>query len=212
MLVEIFADTSCPWCFIGKRRFERALEMRSLANVDVIYLPYQLYPQLPSEGVQRKILMRKKFGEDERVRRLEKRLSGIGREEQIEFNFDSISIVPNTVNSHTLIEFGKINKPTTDLLGLIFSAYFSEGRDIGDITTLIDLGTSAGLDRDELTKFMNSESAQKTIAGHEDYSRRIGVKSVPWFVIDQKYAISGAQAPEVFLQIFDLVQQDNLGS
>ena len=124
MRVQIFADTICPWCFIGKRRFERALEKRGLEEVDISWEPYQLNPDMPPNGISRDNYMALKFGTLERVKRIEQRLTDLGIEEDIRFNFKEISSTPNTGMSHKLIQQAAGSGVQSQVVELIYQAYF----------------------------------------------------------------------------------------
>jgi len=208
--VDIVADTICPWCFIGKRRFERALKLRPAEGVIVSWLAYQLNPDIPRDGVSRSDYMAAKFGDEERIRRLNQRLVSAGHEEEIEFNFEAIKRTPNTIDSHRLVRFAGRFGLQSLVMEYLYHAYFYEGRDIGDPETLVRIGADAGMDGGALQDFLASGAEESEILDEDDLIRRARVSGVPCFIIEEKYAVSGAQAPEIFLQIFDLVQQDRL--
>jgi len=208
--VQIFADTICPWCFIGKRRFERALEKRGLEEVDISWEPYQLNPDMPPNGISRDNYMALKFGSIERVKRIEQRLTDLGIEEDIRFNFEEISSTPNTWMSHKLIQQASGSGVQSQVVELIYQAYFLLGKNIGNPKTLLDIGAKAGLEMSKMEFLSNHETKNERLNQADSELNQSNISGIPWFVINDSYAISGAQLPEVFVQIFDLVRQDEL--
>ena len=150
MKIEIVSDTICPWCFVGKRRFELALKLRPQPGLSLTWRPYQLNPTMPSEGVDRKSYLVSKFGDLEHTERVNSRLRKVGKEVGINFRFDEISVTPNTVNSHRLIQFAKThNAKNIDVVEELFKAYFQKSENIGDPNVLSDIAVRAGLDAKE---------------------------------------------------------------
>jgi predicted DsbA family dithiol-disulfide isomerase len=184
MKIDIISDTICPWCFIGKRRLARALELRPQDRLEVFWHPFQLNPDMPQEGIDRGRYLADKFGGPDRAERVYDRIRAAGREEGIEFRFDLIKRTPNTVDSHRLVAYAGmhgVQDPVVEAAGL-------DGGDVADFL-------AAGTDRDR-------------IVAEDERVRTMGVSGVPCFIIDQRYAVSGAQSPEVFFQIFDLVREE----
>ena len=210
MRVQIFADTICPWCFIGKRRFERALEKRGLEEVDISWEPYQLNPDMPPNGISRDNYMALKFGSIERVKRIEQRLTDLGIEEDIRFNFQEISSTPNTAMSHKLIQKAAGSGVQSQVVELLYQAYFFFGKNIRNPKTLLDIGDEAGLEMSKMEFLLNHEIQNEKLNEADSELNQSNISGIPWFVINDSYAISGAQLPEVFVQIFDLVRQDEL--
>ena len=208
MRITILSDTVCPWCFIGKRRFERALAMRPQPGLDVTWQPFQLNPTMPREGIDRKQHLAAKFGGMERADRQYDRIRQVGREEGIAFAFDRIARTPNTVDSHRLIQFARHFGKQDALVEALFRAYFLDGRDIGDAAVLADVAILAGLDSRDAARYLAGDEDRSYVLSLDDAARRNGITGVPCFVIEDKYAISGAQSPEIFLQVFDLVRQE----
>lgn len=209
MQVKIISDTICPWCFIGKRRFERALAMRPQENLDVVWEPFQLNPTMPAEGMERKSYLAAKFGGPERAERQNERLQQTGKEEGIDFNFGAIQRTPNTVNSHRLVHYAGLSGCQQAVVEALYCAFFFDGRDLGDLTVLTDIGAANGLDRTELDRYLRSETDRAYIQALDEQARQAGITGVPCFVIDGKFAVSGAQAPEIFHQIFELARQES---
>lgn len=210
MKIDIVVDTVCPWCYVGKKRFDRALEMRPQTEIEVGWRPFQLNPGMPDGGMDRRQYVNEKFGGPDRARMVHNSISRIGLEEGIKFNFKGISRIPNTINSHRLSRFAAERGYQTQAIAAIFAAYFHDGRDIGEIDVLADVAAAIGLDRDEAQAYLASDRDVETILAEDELARRLGVNGVPCFIVNRRYAVSGAQAPEVLIQVFDLAYQDEL--
>ena len=207
MKVDIVSDTICPWCYIGKRRFERALSSRPDIEVAVTWRPFQLNPNMPVEGLDRATYLVGKFGSEERVQEIFDSITDAGRGEDIPFAFDRISRAPNTVASHRLIRWAGEAGRQNEAVEVLFRRYFEDGRDIGDVGVLAELAAEAGLDRDEALAYLNSDEGAEEVKAEASYVSRLGISGVPCFILDGKYAVSGAQEPEVFVQALDLSLQ-----
>jgi len=208
MQIDIISDTICPWCFIGKRRFERALSMRPQSNLEIRWLPFQLNPTMPSNGMERRQYLAAKFGGAERAERQYDRLRETGLEEGIPFAFEDIGSTPNTIDSHRLIYFSQSYGKQAAVVEALFQAYFFQGEDLGDIDVLSDIGAAAGLKRDSVSRYLASKEDRAHIVELDEKMRRLGISGVPCFIVEDRYAISGAQSPEIFHQIFELVRQE----
>ena len=209
MKIDIIVDTVCPWCYVGKIRFEKALSIRPQKNLEVGWCAFQLNPQMPPEGMDRRQYVVEKFGGLERATTIHGALIRAGAEEGIEFNFSKIDRTPNTINSHRLVRYAAEQGLQTPVISAIFDAYFLAGKDIGEAEILADIGEEAGLDRHQTLEFLNSDRDTATILAEDDLARRLGVNGVPCFIVNRKYAVSGAQSPEVLVQVFDLANQDD---
>lgn len=208
--IDIIVDTVCPWCYVGKKRFERALALRPQIDVEVGWRAFQLNPDMPLEGMDRSAYLEEKFGGMERVHAVNSSLNSAGEEERINFNFNAIERTPNTVLSHRLIRFAAENGVQTPIVSAVFDAFFLEGKDIGVPEVLARVAGSAGLNYEETLNFLQSDLDTDTILAEDELARRLGVNGVPCFIINRKYAVSGAQSPEVIVQVFDLAIQDKL--
>lgn len=209
MQIEIIADTICPWCFIGKRRFERALAMRAQDNLHVVWLPYQLNPTMPPEGMERKSYLAAKFGGPERAERQNERLCQTGKEEGIDFNFAAIKRTPNTVDSHRLVHFAGLAGRQEAIVEALFRGFFFDGLDIGNLEVLAEIGAANGLNRNDLNRYLRSDDDRTHIQALDEKARQAGITGVPCYVVDGKFAVSGAQSPEIFHQIFELARQES---
>ena len=207
--IDIIVDTVCPWCYVGKRRFERALEIRPQPDIEVGWRAFQLNPEMPREGIDRRTYVAEKFGGPERAHSVHASLVQAGEEEGISFNFNKIEKTPNTVYSHRLVRYAAKYGLQTPVISAIFDAYFLEGRDIGEPDTLARIADAAGMDHDDTLEFLESDRDTETILAEDELARRLGVNGVPCFIVNRKYAVSGAQSPEVLVQVFDLANQDD---
>lgn len=212
MQIDIISDTICPWCFIGKRRFERALAMRPQSALEVPlevrWLPYQLNPTMQSGGMERRRYLADKFGGAERAERQYDRLRQSGHEESIDFAFEKIRSTPNTINSHRLIYFAQNTGKQEAIVEALYRAYFFAGEDLGNLNVLANIAATAGLNRAKIIRYLESDEDRSSVVKLDEKMRRLGISGVPCFIIENEYAISGAQSPEIFLQIFDLVRQE----
>ena len=212
MKIDIISDTICPWCFIGKRRLERALAQRPQERVEIAWRPFQLNPDMPREGMDRQSYLATKFGGADRAKRQYGRIEEAGESEGIGFRFDLIGRTPNTVNSHRLVHFARGRGRQDEVVEGLFRAYFLEGRDVGDLDVLTGIAEAAGLPAAETRAFLAGDEQRDEILAADVHVRLLGVTGVPCFIIEDKYAVSGAQSPEVFFQIFDLVREENAES
>ena len=208
MKIDIIVDTVCPWCYVGKKRFEKALSIRPQPDIEVGWRAFQLNPRMPMEGMDRRDYVAEKFGGMDRARAIHISLAQAGAEEGIEFNFNSIERTPNTIHSHRLVRHAAEHGFQTPVISAIFDAYFLEGKDIGEPEILADIAEIAGLDRDRTIRFLESDIDTETILAEDELARRLGVNGVPCFIMNRKYAVSGAQSAEVLVQVFDLANQD----
>jgi predicted DsbA family dithiol-disulfide isomerase len=206
--IEILSDTICPWCFIGKRRLERALAARPELRVEVAWRPFQLNPDMPAEGMEREAYYAAKFGDGKTRAAIFARVIAAGAEEGIAFNFPAIRRTPNTLSSHRLIrwagEFGRQNA----VVELIFRRYFLDGENIGDHTVLVAIAREAGLDAAAIAARLAENIDIDRVLAEDQYARSLGIRGVPFFIVDRKYAVSGAQDPSIFHQLFDLAGRD----
>jgi predicted DsbA family dithiol-disulfide isomerase len=206
--VDIVSDTICPWCYIGKRRFERALDLSGRNDIAISWRPFQLNPDMPTEGMTRDDYVRAKFGGGDRPRQIYQAIAESGREAGIEFEFARIKRTPNTVLSHRLVHWSAKNERQDQIVDKLFKAYFEEGRDIGDLDTLVEVAAQAGVDETEARHFLASDDGRQEVVASDVYARRLGINGVPCFIVNRKYAVSGAQPPSAFVEVFNLAERD----
>ena len=203
MLIDIISDVVCPWCYVGKRRLEAALAARPDLSVEIAWHAFQLNPGMPEEGMDRENYLATKFGGADRAASIYSDIEQAGATEGIEFAFDAIKRTPNTINAHRLILLAGRHGVQDAVVELLFRRYFLAGVDVGDIQQLIAIATEAGLDEAATRYYLESDEGVEEVTSEDRQMRHIGVTGVPCFIIDKRFAISGAQAPEVFQRIFD---------
>lgn len=201
LTIDIISDVICPWCFIGKRRLEKAVAAFD-GQVTVRWLPFQLNPTMPKEGISRREYRTKKFGSWERSLELDAQMVAVGETEGIHFACDRMERTPNTLDAHRLIWLADQQGIQDAVMEALFRAYFSQGRDISNRQTLIDVVAKAGLDRDRAEAVLNGDEGMEAIKEAEGMSRQHRVDGVPFFIINGKITLGGAQPPEAFLEAF----------
>lgn len=207
--VDIVSDTVCPWCYVGKRRFEAALA-RLPEDVDVLvaWRPFQLNPDLPREGADRRQHLERKFGGKDGAKRVYDAINQAGESVGLPFAFRDIERQPNTVDSHRLIDrAGQAGKQDA-VVEALFKAYFLDARDIGDLDTLVEIAADAGMDAEETRAYLASDEDIDRIQAEDEMARKMGISGVPCFILNRKYAVSGAQDPDVFLQAFETLARE----
>jgi predicted DsbA family dithiol-disulfide isomerase len=201
--VNVISDVICPWCYIGKRRLETAIaSFERQQAVRVRWLPFELNPTMPQAGISRKEYRIRKFGSWERSLELDAKLVEVGETEGIHFAFGRIERTPNTVDAHRLIWLADQQGCQDAIVEALFRAYFTQGRDITNRQTLIDVVAEAGLERQHAENLLNSEEGMDAIKEAEGLSRRYQVDGVPFFMINNQITLSGAQQPNAFLDAF----------
>jgi predicted DsbA family dithiol-disulfide isomerase len=199
--IDIYSDVVCPWCYVGKRRLERALEeWRDNAQVEVKWRPFQLNPTMPEEGMDRTAYLTAKFGSLDAFKEMEQRLLEDGRTEQIPFAFRKIVKMPNTFAAHRLIWYAGQQDCQDVVVESLFKGYFEEGCDIGSPSALVELADRAGL---KAGQFLAGDEGITEVKTEESVGHKLGIRAVPYFVIDNIYGISGAQPIEVFVSTLE---------
>jgi len=208
MILDVYSDTICPWCYVGKRRLERALQARPQRDLTIRWRAFQLNPGMPAEGMDRKAYIEAKFGAAERARAIYDTVRAAGASEGIAFAFDRIRRTPSTLQSHRLIRFAGGQDRQDETLEALFQAYFLDGRNIGDRTVLAEVAADAGLDRAEAAEYLAGDADAEAVLSEDALARRAGINGVPCFIFNGRFALSGAQEPEAFFQLFDLAREE----
>jgi predicted DsbA family dithiol-disulfide isomerase len=196
--IEIYSDIACPWCYVGKRRFERALAAFP-QPVEVVYRPYQLVPDAPAEATPHRAWLEERYGPKSRA--MDDRVTEVGATEGIAYDFDA-ALHANTFDGHRLLRLAAVEYglPVQHLLKeKLLAAHFSDGVDVGDHAALADLAVAAGLDRSRVEAYLASDEGRTEVQEDLDRARAIGIRSVPTFVIDGTWAVEGAQQTSTFL-------------
>ncbi len=210
MNIDIVSDVVCPWCYIGKRHVEKAIsqwqEKHPDAAVSVRWHPFQLNPDLPLEGTDRKGYLEQKFGGPQRAKEIYARVAAAGRNAGLELNFDGILKQPNTLAAHALIAYAQMADDGVHADAVaerLFKAYFVDGVFIGDADVLVDVAVQCGLDAASTRAVITQQVTLDQVAAQDANVRQQGVTGVPYFIFNQKVALSGAQPPEVLLEAME---------
>ena len=209
--VEVISDVICPWCFIGKRRLEKAIAAYG-KPVTVNWHPFQLNPTMPKEGISRREYRIAKFGSWERSMELDANIVTVGKQEGIHFDFDRMGRTPNTLDAHRLIWLSNKHSIQDAVVEALFRAYFTDGRDISNPKTLTDVVVEAGMDRGKAEAVLNGNEGLEALKEASELSRRYHVDGVPFFIVNKKFTLSGAQTPDVFLAAFEQSSDSKVGS
>lgn len=202
MKIDIFSDTVCPWCYIGKRRLERALAEPGAPGAEISWRPFQLNPAMPAGGMDRAEYLAWKFGGAGPARRAYGAVREAAEAESLPIRLDAIARTPNTLASHRLIHYAAGRGAENTVVDALFRAYFVEGVDIGDAAALAAIAASAGLDGDAARAWLESGEDGALLADRDRRAREMGVRGVPFFVVAGRYAVSGAHDPEIFRRVF----------
>jgi predicted DsbA family dithiol-disulfide isomerase len=201
--IDVISDVVCPWCFIGKRRLEQALQILDSESalpdgVEVVWHPFQLNPDLPREGTPRAQYVAQKFGA--RAGEVYARVAGVGRSVGIDFAFDRIEQQPNTLAAHQLIGLAREAKVQDAVVESLFRGYFLEGRDLTQRAQLLELATRAGLDGAAAARYLDDEEQRAAVSEQDEQARELGVTGVPFFIFGGQLAVSGAQEAQVLVR------------
>lgn len=206
--IEVYSDVVCPWCYVGKRRLERALtEFGGAARI--AWRPFQLNPTMPKDGMDRTAYLEAKFGSLDSFRQLEEHVLAAGASERIAFAFEKIARAPNTFLAHRLIWLAEREGCQDAVVDSLFRGYFEEGAEIGTIATLIRLAERAELSKEVAECVFQSEEGTAEVKAEEAAGHALGIRGVPYFLVNGTYAISGAQPVETFVSALKRVAVDH---
>jgi predicted DsbA family dithiol-disulfide isomerase len=193
--VDVVSDVVCPWCYVGQKRLERAIQAVPEIDVEVRWRPYQLDPSIPPQGKDRRRYMLDKFGSEERIQQIHERIEGLGKAEGIDFAFDKIKVAPNTLDAHRVIRWagGAGNGIQNDLVRRLFALNFEQGQNIGDAAVLIDAARDAGMDESLVMTLLPTDADKVEVEEEIATAARMGITGVPCFLLEEKYAVMGAQ-------------------
>ncbi len=204
LTIDVVSDVVCPWCYIGKRKLEAALALPQAVDLPAVELrwhPFQLNPDMPAGGVSRQQYLEDKFGGPGRAAEIYARVRAAGRTVGLELNIEGISLQPNTLAAHALIAFAQQGAGTlgSAVKERILKAYFVENRFIGSVDVLVDIAREAGLDADAARAYLSDPVHLQEVAQADAQARGMGISGVPFFIFNQKVAVSGAQDPAALL-------------
>ncbi len=199
--LDIFSDPVCPWCYLGKANLDRALEGAADHPFRIEWHPFQLNPDMPPEGVDKRSYLAARFGGEAKVDEIHDRLRQIARQNGVDLDPDVPKRIPNTLNAHRLIHWAGIEGKQTPVVSALFRAYWKEGRDIGNPSVLADIAGAAGMDRAATLRLLESDADADDLRARDEDARHKGVTAVPTFLIAQQYVVSGAQPPEMWTKV-----------
>ena len=205
--LDIISDTICPWCFIAKAYLDRALEQRADHPFTIEWHPFQLNPDMPAGGMDRRTYLESKFGGQDRAVQAYLPVVEHAAKAGLDIDLEGIKTTPNTLDAHRLIYWAGIEGRQTPVVRALFKAYFQQGRDIGSRDTLIGIAVEAGLDRDMITRLMITDADLADTQARDQSLRDMGVNPVPTFIIAGQHVVTGAQPSEFWVNVIDDILQ-----
>ncbi|QBF31755.1 DsbA family protein [Thalassococcus sp. S3] len=205
--LDIISDPICPWCYIGKAHLDRALEQVADHPFLIEWHPFQLNPDMPTEGMDRRTYLEAKFGGKEGAVKAYAPVVENAKAAGLDINFEAMERTPNTLDAHRLIHWAGIEGKQTMAVSALFKAYFNEGRDIGNPEVLADLADSIGMDASVVLRLLSSDSDREDICKRDAHSREMGVNSVPTFIVAGKHAVPGAQPPDLWVKVIEELKE-----
>jgi len=203
MDIEVIIDTICPWCYIGKRRLEQALALRSHVAARLIWRPFLLNREMPADGANRTAYLIRKFGSEARVRRIYGAISQAGESVDINFDFDRIDRTPNSVDSHRIVQLAQEAGFADAMVEALYHAHFVEGLDLGERDVLLEIAATIGLNASVAQAHLDSDVNIDLVYDENTRAHRMGINGVPAFVFNESMVISGAQEPQVLARMID---------
>ncbi|MCM2561177.1 DsbA family oxidoreductase [Lutimaribacter sp. EGI FJ00015] len=201
--LDIFSDPICPWCYIGKARLDRALEQRPDHPFTIEWHPFQLNPDMPRQGMDRRSYLEAKFGGKEAAVKAYMPVVEHAKAAGLTIDFEAIRRTPNTLDAHRLIHWAGIEGKQTFVVSTLFRAYFVDGRDIGEPEVLADIADSAEMDAGVVQRLLASDADIQEIRDRDAAAREMGITSVPTFIVNRQHAVPGAQDTALWLQVMD---------
>ncbi len=209
--VDVVSDVACPWCYIGKKRLENAInKLGDEFDIDVTFQPFQLDPRIPKQGKEWNAYFEAKFGDVERIDEIFHRVESAGKSVGVDFKFKSIPRIPNTLGLHLLLEQAKDEGIQAAVANVLFDAYMVHPLDLTDTQVLVDLMGSFGWSSEKTNQVLNNTQKASEVGAKIKHFQQLGVSGVPFFIINDAYGISGAQPEEVLVQAFRSLQQESL--
>ena len=200
--LDIISDPICPWCYIGKANFEKAVEARGFQPFDIFWRPFQLNPDMPAGGMNRREYLERKFGA-ERAKVFYRQIEDNAKSVGLDVRFDLIEKTPNTFDAHRLIRWSRSTGVQNAVVNQLFVRYFERGEDLGDRDLLLEVGESAGMERDVLATLYANDADRELLETEEATAREIGVNGVPTFIVANKHVVTGAQPPDLWENVLD---------
>ena len=204
--LDILSDPICPWCYIGKTHLDKALATIPDHPFVIQWHPFQLNPDMPAEGMDRRAYLEAKFGGKDGAVRAYAPVVESAKAAGLSINFEGMARTPNTLDAHRLIHWAGIEHKQTEMVDALFTAYFVEARDIGDAEVLADIADSIGMDASVVARLLATDADRDDIVNRDRHSREMGVTSVPTFIVAGKHAVPGAQPPELWQKVIRELQ------
>jgi predicted DsbA family dithiol-disulfide isomerase len=208
LLIEVVYDLVCPWCYLGVRRLFRTMRRRPDLLFELVWRPFLLNPDMPRAGMARSDYVIRKFGGEDRARRLYASITEIGAAEGVEFRFDRIRRTPSSVDAHRLVRWAAYAGRSNEVAEALFAAHFADGHDVGDHAVLRAVAAACGLDPAKAASFLRSDDDVDAVHADNLRAHRLGINGVPCFVVAGRHAIAGAQEPEVIERLLDVAAVD----
>lgn len=197
--IDVASDVICPWCFLGKRRLDKALALMPEITTEVVFRPFFLDPSIPEGGMDRAEYLEAKFGK-ERVKTLHDPLIAAGKDDSVPYAFDKITRTPNTLAAHRLLRWSLLAGKQPMVAEALFLAYWNEGRDVGDHAVLAQVAGACGMDGLKVQADLATDKDSEAVLREMAVAQKMGITGVPTFIINRRYGVMGAQAPEVLVQ------------
>jgi predicted DsbA family dithiol-disulfide isomerase len=201
--VDIISDVVCPWCYIGKRRLEKAIyQLKDNYEFELHYKAFELNPHVPAEGFDQKTYLIKKFGSEARYHELTEHVTKVAATEGLKFDYSKQQTSPNTLNLHRIIWLAEKEGKQLQTVEAFFHAYFEKGIDLSKSENIIEVAAEAGLEKSKVQELLKNNEGTSEIQQQQIHNREIGVNGVPFYIINDKYAVSGAQPSSLFVKAF----------
>ena len=202
--IDVVSDVVCPWCYIGKRRLEKAIDqLKDKYEFELEYHPFELNPEMPTGGTDQKVYLTNKFGGPERYEQITNRVTMTAAEEGLNFDFGKQKISPNTREAHRIIQYAKQEGKQIEAKEAFMKAYFEQGVDLSKKENLLSVAVQAGLTKEKIEKLLSTDEGLMEVALAEKEMQKLGITGVPFYIINNKYGVSGAQPSESFVQAFE---------
>lgn len=201
--LDIMSDPICPWCYIGKTQLDRALEKVGDHPFLIEWHPFQLNPEMPAGGMDRRTYLETKFGGKDKAVQVYAHIAEHAEKVGLKIDFGAIERTPNTLDAHRLIHWAGIEQRQTLMVQRLFEAYFRDGRDIGDHETLADIADSCEMDAAMVMRLLATDEDRANIVERDQHARQMGINSVPTFIVGNRHAVPGAQPAELWVQVME---------
>jgi predicted DsbA family dithiol-disulfide isomerase len=205
--IDVVSDVVCPWCFIGKSRLEKALNLKSSIPVEVHWRPYFLNDWIPRDGISREEYLTTKFGSPERYKGIAQRVKAAASAEGLVYDSDKMKRQPNTTDCHRLIRWAEADGKAAQMKQKLMDLYFTEGADLTDRATLANAAASVGLSADDVRSWLASDKDTAEVEREAQSAKEAGIEGVPCFIFDGQFAVSGAQTPEYLADAIERAAQ-----